>query len=104
MAEVIFFKNDNIIELTGLKDAITDTEINSATVTVTLKDKDGVDVTGETWPLTMAAVGSGGTYRATLQDTLGVTLLDQYTAEIDVTDAGTTAKWSIPAQVTLREE
>lgn len=105
MAEVIFFLNDNVIELTGLKDEITDVNIDDATVTVTLKDSTGVDVTGETWPLAMAALGSGGIYRATLINTLDVTLLDQYTAVVDVTTTGgVKAKWSIPAQVTLREE
>ncbi len=105
MAEVIFFKNDNVIELTGLKDEITQVDIDDATVTVTLKDSNGVDVTGETWPLAMAALGSGGIYRATLTDTLGVTLLNQYVAVVNVTTiGGVVAKWSIPAQVTLREE
>ncbi len=104
MAEVIFFLNDNVIELSGLKDEITQAELNAATVTVTLEDNNGVEVTGETWPLTMVALGSGGIYRATLVDTLGVTLLEQYVAIVDVDSGGIKAKWSIPAQVTLREE
>ena len=105
MAEVIFFLNDNVIELTGLKDEVTGVEIDDATVSVTLLDKSGAQVTGQTWPTTMTALGSGGIYRATLVDTLDTTLLDRYTAVVDVTTTGgEVAKWSIPAQVTLREE
>lgn len=104
MAEVIFFLNDNVIQLTGLKDEVTGNDIDDATVTVTLLDSTGAEVTGDSWPLSMAPFGAGGIYRATLIDTLGVTLLDNYVAVIDVSKTGIKAKWSIPAQVTLREE
>ena len=103
--EVIFLLSDNTIELSGLKDEITGTLINDATVTVTLKDKNDVNVVGETWPLAMTALGTGGIYRAVLKDTLTLTLLDRYKAIVDVTTTGgTVGKWTIPAQVTLREE
>lgn len=80
--------NDNCITLTGLLDKTTGTLISDATVGATLAIG-GVNVTGETWPLTLAAVGATpGTYRAILQSTIGISPGDTVNANVDVTTTG----------------
>ena len=80
MALTAYLNSDNVISISGLKDVIADTYINTATCAVTLKDANGNNVSGETWPLTMNYVSaSNGIYRATLADTLSVSAGD-YTA------------------------
>ncbi len=104
MTQVIFHLNDNLLELLALKDVVADTFVNSASVDVTLVDKDDVEVTGETWPLTMLYVtASDGEYRATLVDTLGLVPDDLYTAIIEVDDgAGRAAHWEFPVRAETR--
>ena len=81
-AKVAYVLSDNEIMLDGL--ALSDgTYQNDATVTVTLYDSAGVEVTGESWPLSMAYVSaSDGDYKATLADTLGVTENKKYRAVV----------------------
>jgi hypothetical protein len=66
---IFYVNSDNVVEVQSLTDAVTSTLITTASVTVTLKDSDGVEVTGETWPLTLNHQGSG-TYRGTISDTV----------------------------------
>lgn len=82
-----FIANTNLLDLVGLKAEVGDEFINDAVVTVTIKDLNGVNLSGETWPLTMEYVsGSDGTYRVALVNTLPF-LRQTYVAHIDV-DAG----------------
>jgi len=92
---IIYEGNDMVIELRGLKNEVSGAYIDSATVGVTLKDADGVNVSGESWPLTMNYVtGSNGKYRATLADTLSLTPRARYTATITAdAGAGLKGKW-----------
>ncbi len=61
---------------------------NSATVTVTLLDRDEAEVSGETWPLSMSYIASSsGVYRATLSKDLVLTKNRPYTARV-LADAG----------------
>ena len=84
-----FVANTNLLTLVGLTSHITDIAINDATVTVTVMDSSGVEVTGETWPLTMDYIsGSDGNYQAVLTDTLPLIARRAYVAEINA-DAGT---------------
>lgn len=82
--QILWIGNDNIVELIGYRSATTGQFLNAATVTVTLKDAAGVDVSGESWPKSMAYVdGSNGTYRATLPAALPLVEYAQYTGIID---------------------
>lgn len=103
-AQILFFKNDTLIELLGLKNEVTQVVINSATVDVTLVDDTDAEVVGETWPLSMPSTGADGDYRATLKDTLTLTQDRQYVAKIDA-DAGAQLKghWELPLTVKLRK-
>jgi hypothetical protein len=90
MAEVVtaFVANTNILELLGLKSDVEDVFINDATVTARIRDKNGDDVSGQSWPVAMAYVAaSDGNYRGTLSDEIALVNKQKYKAIIDA-DAG----------------
>jgi hypothetical protein len=100
----LYLSNDNLLSVENLKNAATSVYINDATVTATLKDKLGVNVVGQSWPLTLGFVASSnGVYRGTLEDGLSLTEGETYTAEINA-DAGSDqiANWSIQLTATKR--
>ena len=83
---------DNIIQVDALTDQDDGSYLNAATVTVTLMDAAGDEVTGETWPLSMPYVSaSNGRYKATLSDVLVLVPNKRYQAVI-VADAGASKK------------
>jgi hypothetical protein len=99
-----FVANTNVLELSGLKNAIEGTSIDDATVIVTVKDSDGVALTGATWPLTMDPVsGTPGLYRTILPHTLAAIARTWCYAHIDV-DAGVNRKghWEFPIEPQTR--
>lgn len=80
----VFVANTNVIDLTGLKNEITDAFINDAAVTVTIKTVAGVEVAGETWPVSMGYVAaSNGNYRGILSDEIELVAKSKYIAHID---------------------
>lgn len=83
-----FVANTNLLELVGLKSAVEGTFINSAVVTVTIKDTQGQPLTGPvgfSWPLTLPyVVGSEGNYRAALPDGLSFIHKKKCVAYIEV--------------------
>ena len=101
---VIFIDNDNLIELIGLKDIALNAFINNATVQITLTDTAGVEVSGQSWPVTMNYVAaSDGDYRATLEDVLVLISGRKYTAVITA-DAGSDllGKWTVKPIAKIR--
>jgi hypothetical protein len=94
---VLHVGNDAILEVQNLKNELSGASLNAATVTVTLVDADGEQVTGDTWPKTMAYVaGSNGTYRCTLVYGLGLVDGERYTAQITANaGAGLRAVWDM---------
>jgi hypothetical protein len=55
---VFLVGNDQILEVSDLRDVEQDVTIDAATVTATLCQADGTtDVTGQPWPLTFTAQG-----------------------------------------------
>lgn len=88
MACIVYVANTNVIELAGLKDAVEGEFVNDATVTVTVKDGDGEEVAGQTWPATMGFVtDSDGLYRGIIEDDVELTAGTTYYAHVEV-DAG----------------
>ena len=78
-----FVANTNVLDLVGLKSEISGAFINSATVTVTVKDSAGVNISGASWPLAMGYLAaSDGNYRAFLSDQLPFVDKAKYTAVI----------------------
>jgi hypothetical protein len=101
---ILYLGNDMILELDALKNAVTDAFINNATVSVTLTDSAGEDVTGETWPLTMSYVAaSDGKYRAVLQDTLPLIKNKRYKATVNAVGSGLKGNWEIDVIAKVRQ-
>jgi hypothetical protein len=104
MSEPLYIGNDHAIELRGLKDEISNDFLNAATVTVTLKDSAGANVSGASWPIAMTFItGTNGVYRATLPDELAIVDGRRYTAVV-VADGGANKRgqWNIPCAARLR--
>lgn len=102
---IIYIDNDNVIELIGLKDVTQDTFVNDASVTVTLLDSSGDEVSGQAWPFILVYVsGSDGDYRATLEDGLVLSFGGTYTA-IVIADAGADliGKWTVKVVAKIRK-
>jgi hypothetical protein len=90
MTCVVYVANTNLIEVVGLKSAVEGEFIPDAEVAVTVKDADGANVAGQTWPLTLTSTDGTepeGNYRGILKDTLELTAGTTYVAHIDA-DAG----------------
>lgn len=93
--------NDQTLEVTGVQDEISGAYQNSKTVTATVKNIIGVEVSGQSWPLTLSYVAdSNGDYRGTLEDGLVLVNGKNYIIEITV-DAGSDLiafwRWTVPA-------
>jgi hypothetical protein len=99
--EIIYIGNTAIIELQDLTNAVTELPETSATVTTTLYDAAGVEVSGQTWPLSMSHV-SAGTYRATLDHDLVLTANRQYVAHVDAGISGVIGHWELPVRAKVR--
>ena len=95
--------NDQCITLTGLTDKIDGTFVNDATATVTIQ-KYGVDVTGETWPLSMPYVAaSDGNYTGIIQSTVDLEPGDNVTVTVTVTvPSGGDASFTSVEKITTR--
>lgn len=65
-----FIGSDQLLEVTGLRDPVTGSYVNGATISVTMYESDGIsEVSGQSWPLTLSYVsGSDGDYNGVLQD------------------------------------
>lgn len=98
MAVLVAYRNsDNTIEVSALKNALTDAFLNAATVVVTVVDADGTEVAGESWPVTLDYVAaSDGTYRATLEDAISWVHQTAYSAQITATSGGLKRYWECP--------
>lgn len=100
----LYMGSDTILELAGLKNELNGADLNAATVTVTLRDADGQEVGGETWPKALTYVaGSKGVYRATLPHTLALVANARYTGVVTADGgAGLRARWDIECIARLR--
>lgn len=85
MSETIYIDSDNLVTVDALYDNAAAAYVNDATVTMTLKDRAGTEVSGETWPVTLSYVsGSNGKYQGTLSDTLTLSRGKTYEVTISV--------------------
>lgn len=99
---IIYIDNNHLLTLTALTNCASGAIDTGATVTVTIKDSAGVNVSGQTWPATMAHT-TGGTYRATLDADLILLPNRSYTAHIDATGStGSLAHWELPMTAKVR--
>lgn len=95
-AFIILVENDNVVELDGLRNPVTGAFLNAATVDITITDSAGVEVAGETWPLSIPFVsGSDGIYRVVLDKVIEFIAGQRYTAVINARESGLDAKWTL---------
>lgn len=89
--------NDMLIELSGLINQADSSFINDATVQATLKDLNGVDVPGITWPVTLPFSGTDGIYRATVDKAASIDDNTGYKLFVTATSpGGLDGDWTIP--------
>lgn len=102
----LYIGNDNRILIEGLLNKAASTYLNSATVTVTLVDSTGAQVSGQSWPTTMSYIAaSDGDYAGTLEDALSLTEHAWYTAQVTANGgAGLLGYWELAVQAKVRED
>jgi hypothetical protein len=102
--EIIYKDNDNLLQLSGLKNSSTDAFVNNATVTLTaIKDSAGNNVAGISWPLTMGYVAaSDGDYEVTVDKAVVISASHHYTAFIDAVASGLDGHWELPLICKIR--
>ena len=84
----LYIDNQNIVELSELRDIIDLGAIEDATVTVTIKDTmTESPIDGQAWPTEMIHT-ENGTYLAVLSPDLEIKPNNQYLAVIDATTTG----------------
>lgn len=99
---VLLIANDQTVDVIGLQDRVTGSYLNEKLVEVTIFDKTGTEVSGQTWPTVLEYVpASDGDYRGNLSDEMVLLRGKQYFVNIDV-DAGGGLKanwrWAVDAQ------
>lgn len=95
-----FINNDNALTLVGLVDACSGSFANSATVEVTVTDKDGVEVTfdntSDSWPRPMAYVAtSNGVYCGIIPLEAELVPDRDYIAVIIANQSGIRGRWNV---------
>lgn len=102
----IFIGNDSLFTLTGFADdsAGGPTFLVAATVTVTVRDLDGVEVPGISWPVTLAFIAaSNGDYEGTVDAVIVLVEGQQYVATITAREAPVDGEWIIELFAARRE-
>ena len=74
--------------------------VPGATVTLTMVDIEGTEISGVTWPVAVPAVASG-TYAVVLPSTLGVTVNQRLKCKVWATQGSWDTYAEIPTQVTV---
>lgn len=86
--ELLLYKSTSVLQAV-VKDELTQLPINDATVTATLKHRNGGEVAAQTWPLTLAYVAlSEGMYRGLILHSITVAIDDELRAEVTATASG----------------
>jgi hypothetical protein len=88
--------NSNVVELENLQNNVSGLHDAGATVSLTLYEADGDEVTGEIWPLNMAYDPETLTYRVTMSDGININAGQFYTAVVRAVGSGLeVGKWTI---------
>lgn len=99
---IMFIDNNNVIELQSLTNSVTGVADTAATVTMTLTDRAGTPVSGQSWPSTLSHVADG-LYRLTLEDDIAIVDRGSYIANIDAVGSGSeVGHWEIPVRAATR--
>lgn len=81
MKQLIYLRNDNVIEAV-LRKALSGEFDTGASVSVTLLDECGVEISGAAWPMLMRSYGDG-VYRAVLPHGLALRAGGRVRARVD---------------------
>ena len=102
-----FVGNTLVVSLTDVKNSQTGTADIGATVTCTVRDSAGNEVTGVNWPVSMpydANAVDGAGYYGVVDSTLAIKNGRQYIVEINATGSSSeVGKWSYPITADIRE-
>ncbi len=100
----LYIGNDTQIDVTGLQNADDSSYLNAATVTVTVKDLSGTEVSGISWPVTLSyESASNGNYSGAIDKALSITEGATYHIEITAAESGLDAFWRIRALAQYRD-
>jgi hypothetical protein len=100
----LYIGNDTQIDVTGLQNADDSSYLNSATVTVTVKDLAGSEVSGVSWPVTLSyESASNGNYTGAIDKDISIIESATYFVEITAAESGLDAFWRIQAVAQYRE-
>lgn len=99
---IIFVGNDMALQLDDVRDQ--DGAVRSdAVVVATLTDQAGAEITGQTWPLTLAFVpDTGNNYRGILSKDLNITPRDKLVGIVTAVVGGRTGEWTQDITVSIR--
>jgi len=98
----LYIDNTPVVEVRELQNNITMEYLTSATVSLTLVDSEGLEVSGQTWPVSLAYV-EPGVFRTTIVGNLNLVPSEIYTAKIDVvSDEGHRASFNSRAVAKIR--
>lgn len=85
---------------------LTDTEdagVTGATVVCTVVDRDGEEVSGQSWPLSLTDAGSGS-YTGTVEHDLDVTKGQRLTAQVTATKSSVQRYAEVPVIVRVDDD
>lgn len=103
MQKILYVGNTNVFRVENLRDSQTDVLLTTATVSVTLKTEAGVAVSGQSWPVNMAAVsGEDGAYEGLLAAALALVAGNDYVAEVQVVNGGAVGLWKTRVKARIR--
>lgn len=87
--DVLIDNSDNLIEVLGLKNPVTDSWMNSATVSAVVLDSTATQITGFSQPVSMPYdAGSDGDYRGVIPETAVWSVGDRITVIATAVDSG----------------
>ncbi len=105
LAYVMFEDNDMLVEVDGLQDSSDDSYLNAATVTATLKDENGAEVSGQSMPITLGYVAaSNGKYQGVLDAAVDLDEGDTGTIEISAAEGTLEAFWELSYTCRRRQQ
>lgn len=101
---VAFVDNDLVVELLNLTDSTTGVVDSGATVTIeTITNKAGTEITGPTFPVSMAAIGgTPGGYRALVPETASFKAGYTYTVDIKAVSGASNGRWKPTVDAKIR--
>ncbi len=102
--QILYPKNDQILELNGLQDSETLAYLNAATITGTLKNSAGEEVTGLIDVAFSYVTDSDGDYQAQVEGTtFDPTVGGGYILYVDGTQSGKDFHIEIPVTIKVRK-